>query len=179
MTSPPTRSPLVDRTLAAIGQLEEQARLQQSTWHRCAGAIGEFAGSSVFILLQAALFCGWIWLNRRGSGWQFDPFPHSWLMLVLALEAIFVSTFVLINQHQMHQRAERRAHVNLQFNLLMEAETTKVLSMLQELREHLGMRDTSDDDELRDLARRTEVQQVVEAIDEQLAGSTTSTSTPL
>ncbi len=164
----PTRSPQLDRNVAAIIQLDQQALGQQSVASRLSNAIGRFAGSATFILGQALFFAGWIWLNRPAATWRFDPFPHSWLMLTLALEAICISAFVLISQRQIQERADKRAHVHLQFNLLVEAEITKVLSMLQTLRADLGAPGDADDDELRQLTTRTEIQQVVEAIEQQM-----------
>ena len=161
----PPRSPTLDRNVAAIHQLEQQALGRRSFVGRWSGAIGRFTGSGHFILAQGLMFATWIWLNRSGSTLAFDPYPHSWLMLVLALEAIFISAFVLISQRQMQERADTRAHVNLQFNLLVEAEITKLLTMMQALRADLGAADADDDEELRDLATRTEVQHVVEALE--------------
>ena len=160
------RSPTLNRNVAAIHQLEQQAMGRRSFVGRWSGAIGRFTGSGWFILAQSAVFAGWIWLNRSRSSVQFDPYPHSWLTLVLALEAIFISAFVLISQRQMQEHADTRAHVNLQFNLLVEAEITKLLTMMQALREDLGAADAADDAELRDLATRTEVQHVIEALEQ-------------
>lgn len=168
----PPRSQQLDRNIATIVQLEHQALEQRSIGSRWSDAVGRFAGSAAFILMQALLFAGWIWLNRTSSRFQFDPYPYSWLVLTLALEAIIVSAFVLISQRQMQDRSDRRAHVNLQFNLLVEAEITKLLTMMQELRADLGAPDAAGDDELRDLASRTEVQHVVEAIDLQMTPPT-------
>lgn len=163
------RSPQqVDRNIATIVQMEQTARERRSAADRWSGAIGGFAGSVTFIVVQALFFAAWILANGPSSGIRFDPYPHNWLMLILGFEAIVVSAFVLISQQHMQARAERRAHLNLQFNLLVEAEMTKMLNMLQTLREDLGVPGTSVDEELRDLAARTEVAQVVQALDLQL-----------
>ena len=159
------RSATLDRNVVAIHQIEQEALARRSLVGRWSAAIGRFAGSGWFILAQGSMFGAWIWVNRPNSPVQFDPYPHSWLMLVLALEAIFISAFVLISQRQMQERADTRAHVNLQFNLLVEAEITKLLTMMQALRQDLGAEDAADDEELRDLATRTEVQHVIEALE--------------
>jgi uncharacterized membrane protein len=174
----PLRSPQLERNVAAIIQLDQQAMEQRSIMNRWSDAIGRFVGSPGFIAMQGALFAGWIWVNRADSTMRFDPFPHSWLMLTLALEAICISSFVLISQRQIQERADKRAHVHLQFNLLVEAEMTKALSMLQTLRAELGATDDADDDELKELASRTEVQQVVEAIEQHMTPPTDPLASP-
>lgn len=158
----------VDRNIAAIALLEKDARDQRSASARWSSAIGHFAGSPTFLLLQGLGFAAWVAVNTLAPGLQFDPFPHHWLVLGLALETIFVSTFVLIKQREMEQRVDRRAHLTLQFNLLIEAEMTKVLNMLHALRTDLGVPGVEDDAELRDLAARTEVGQVAQSLDEGL-----------
>jgi uncharacterized membrane protein len=158
----------VDRNIAAIAQLEKDAFDQRSTSARWFSAIGHFAGSARFLLWQSLVFVGWLLVNTLSPTLRFDPYPHHWLVLALALETIFVSTFVLIKQREMEQRVERRAHLTLQFNLLIEAEMTKVLNMLHAMRTDLGVPGGADDAELRDLAARTEVGQVAQLLDEGL-----------
>ncbi len=163
------RAPLqVDRNIAAIAQLEKDALDQRSATARWFSAVGHFAGSPAFLLLQGLGFAVWVAVNTLAPGLHFDPFPHPWLVLGLALETIFVSTFVLIKQREMEQRVERRAHLTLQFNLLIEAEMTKVLNMLHALRTDLGVPGVAEDAELADLAARTEVGQVAQSLDEGL-----------
>jgi uncharacterized membrane protein len=91
-------------------------------------------------------------------------------MLILALEAILLSTFVLINQQQMQKIADRRAHLNLQVDLLTETEMTKLLTEFQRVTAHLGVPGAGDDEDLRDLSIPTEVEQVAQVIEEQLSG---------
>jgi uncharacterized membrane protein len=160
----------VELNIAAIARIEQASLENQSLGDRLAGAIGLFVGSIKFVLVQVAFFAGWIVLNRPASPLRFDPFPHSWLMLIVGLEAILLSTFVLIKQQQMQKLADRRAHLNLQIGLLVESEMTKVLTTFQAVIEHLGVPGLDNDEELRDLSTRTEVEQVAQVLDEQLAG---------
>ena len=76
--------------------------------------------------------------------YQFDPFPYTFLTLVVSLEAIFLSTFILISQNYETRVAERRNHLDLQINLLSEAENTKMLRLLVAISEAMGI-ETEDD----------------------------------
>lgn len=161
------RSPTLDRNAAAIHQIEQQAmeREHSTSAARWFASLGGLVGSPTFIFLQVIGVAVWVWVNRTGGSVHFDPFPYVWLVLGLSLEAIVVSAFVLINQRQLMARAEARARVNLQFNLLIEAEITKLLNMMQELRADMGVSDAQEDAELKEFAAQTEVQKVVEAIE--------------
>jgi uncharacterized membrane protein len=81
------------------------------------------------------------------------------------LEAILLSIFVLINQNRLTRQADRRAHLDLQVNLLAEQESTRTLELLQRITEHLGISRTDDDCEL---ATRTNVEEVVSTLDRTL-----------
>jgi len=69
----------------------------------------------------------------------FDEFPFGLLTLVVSLEAIFLSLFLLISQNRMTRQADKRAHLDLQINLLAEAETTKILRMLERIADKVGV----------------------------------------
>ena len=69
----------------------------------------------------------------------FDPFPYAFLTLVVSLEAIFLSLFILMSQNRAALHADRRAHLDLQINLLAEHESTKTLELLKALCEHHGL----------------------------------------
>ena len=74
-----------------------------------------------------------------------DPFPFQFLTLVVSLEAIFLTTFIMISQNRQGRIAERRNHLDLQINLLAEQENSKMLAMLDAIMEHLGIKDTDPD----------------------------------
>src|SRR6201999_1325045 len=97
--------------------------------------IGAFSGSISFVVVHGFLIGGWVLLNLhpvfRLRPW--DPFPFMFLGSVLSIEAIFLSTFVLIKQSRMSRRADDRAHLDLQINLLAEREMTLMLRLLQHI----------------------------------------------
>ncbi len=94
---------------------------------------------------------------------HFDPYPFQLLTLVVSLEAIFLSTFILISQNRQSRLAERRSHLDLQINLLSEQENTKILTMLEAIVHHFNIPDG--DPEVSVLAESTEPERLVAQIE--------------
>ena len=94
----------------------------------------------------------------------FDPFPYGLLTMIVSLEAIFLSTFVLISQNRLSEEADRRADLDLHIGLLTEAELTKVLKMLHSVTDKLGI-ENDDADELADLELPTNPEDVLAEIE--------------
>jgi uncharacterized membrane protein len=74
----------------------------------------------------------------------FDPFPFVMLAMIASVEAIFVSTFVLISQNRMARIAEKHAELDLQINLLAEHEITRLIHITDAIARHLGVEFYSD-----------------------------------
>jgi uncharacterized membrane protein len=87
---------------------------------RVADAITSFSGSIPFVILHLAWFALWIGVNTIG-GRPFDPFPFGLLTLIVSLEAIFLSTFVLISQNRQSGRSDERAMQDFETNIYSEA----------------------------------------------------------
>jgi uncharacterized membrane protein len=115
-------SDLATRNIRAIAGLEHQALHQRSF-------------TSVFIAIHIVWFTVWISLNlgRIDGIHAFDPYPFTFLTMVVSLEAIFLSIFVLISQNRMAHQADRRAHLDLQINLLAEQENTMMPTVSMDL----------------------------------------------
>jgi uncharacterized membrane protein len=94
-----------------------------------------------------------------------DPFPFTFLTLVVSLEAIFLSTFILISQNHDTKISERRNHLDLQINLLSEQENTQMLTMLRAIAEKVGA-NLSRDDQVRAMSEETKPQRLVKQIKE-------------
>jgi uncharacterized membrane protein len=109
---------------------------------REATAITDFAGSMRFVYLHAAWFALWIAVNTgllAALGLRlvpFDPFPFGFLTLVVSLEAIFLSTFVMISQNRQAAVADARAQADYRVNVRAEAEVTKLLHLVEALVAH-------------------------------------------
>ena len=94
-------------------------RARQSTQDRLADAITRFAGSMRFVYLHVAWFVLWIIYNVAAPS-RFDRFPFGLLTLIVSLEAIFLSTFVMISQNREAQRSDIRAQLDFETNVLGE-----------------------------------------------------------
>ena len=102
------------------------------------------------------------------SSWRpVDPFPFSFLTLVVSLEAIFLSIFVLVSQNNLTRQSERRAHLDLQINLLAEQESTRTVALLERIAAHLHVPVPADPSE-RELAAPTDIRDVVSLLDRAL-----------
>lgn len=162
-----TESP-THKNIRAICALEEQALADRTLSARVGDAIATHAGRTWFIVVHLLWFAVWIWLNLPG-GKAFDPFPFPLLTMIVSLESIFLSLFILMSQNRSGLQAERRNHLDLQINLLAEDENTKMLQMLQAICEHHGLK-IAKDPEVKAMAQRTEVSDVITAISENLPG---------
>ena len=92
-----------------------------------------------------------------------DPFPFTFLTLVVSLEAIFLSTFILISQNHDSKISERRNHLDLQINLLSEQENTQMLVILRAIAEKVGA-NLSSHDQVEALSEETKPQRLVKQI---------------
>ena len=124
----------------------------------------QFVGSPPFLYLHLLWFVLWPAANYLQGRHAFDPYPYFLLVLILAMEAILLATLILMTQNRQQRMAERRAHLDLQINLLAEQETTKVLSMLESIQKHLGI--DRDDPEVAALQQATEPERLVEQIEQ-------------
>ena len=121
----------------------------------------------------------WLVWNVTEPAYAFDAPPFKYLNLLLSIEAITVSTFVLISQNRMSIADTRREHLNLQVNLLAEAEMTNALNLLHHISRHLGLPDPARDAEARELAARTDILEVARHVDARLtAEAATSEAAP-
>ena len=158
---------LTEQNIETIGALEAAAEAERSTTDRLADKITRFAGSMKFVYLHIAWFGAWVGCNSPAilpDSWRFDPFPFTFLTFVVSLEAIFLSTFILISQNHEERIAEKRNHLDLQINLLSEQENSKMLMMLEAIHQRLGIVD--DDPEIGLLEESTRPDRLNEQIEE-------------
>jgi uncharacterized membrane protein len=155
------------RNVDQIAKLESEQVQHRSLTERIAATITRAAGTATFALAHLGWFVGWIVVNaglvRRVR--PFDPFPFNLLTMIVSLDAIFLSIWILISQNQMSRQADRRAHLDLQVNLLAEQESTATLRIVRQLAAHLGLHVVQDDDSL---VGETNVEHLAIAMDEAL-----------
>lgn len=158
-------SPVVQRNIRTLlaKRREEQARLG---WQqRLAITIASFTGSMTFVFLHVVIYGGWILVNcglLPGLP-RFDP-TLVILAMAASVEAIFLSSFILITQNRMMAEADRRADLNLQISLLAEHEITRLISMVTAMAKRMQIKE-ADRPDLEDLAKDVVPEQVLETIE--------------
>ena len=158
----------VAENIQAVVELEEGKDRQRSLSDRVADAIGSFAGTVVFVLVHLVWFGLWTAINlgaRQARAGSSTRIRSSLLCMLVSLEGVLLSTFVLIRQNRMSQRADRRSHIDLQINLLAEKEVSKVIQMLERISERL---EVAVDDEAKELGRMTAVSDLAQELDQKL-----------
>jgi uncharacterized membrane protein len=160
----PALSKVIERNIRTIIHLRTKAAHQRGRQDHIADVITSFSGRMIFAYVHLAWFGIWILLNtgRFGVG-VFDPFPYGLLTMIVSLEAIFLSTFVLISQNRLGEETERRADLDLHIGLLTEHELTRVLQMLDAIQDKLGIVDHANSD-LADLEMETRPEDVLAEI---------------
>ena len=127
---------------------------------RLADAITGFTGSMTFVAIHAAVFGGWIAWNLWFEP-KFDP-SFVILAMVASVEAIFLSTFVLISQNRTAALADERADLDLHINLLAEHELSRLATLVTQIAERLGV--PTDDPSLQEIQQDVSPQRVLDAI---------------
>ena len=143
---------------------------------RVANRLTAWAGSTPFLVIHAVWFAIWIAWNSRYVGQAFfglpafDPYPFGFLTMVVSLEAIFLSIFVLLSQSRESSIAELREELNLQVNLRMEEEVTKTLQLVAGLYRRLGQ-ELAEDPELREMLQPLDSRAIELQLLEQIRGA--------
>ncbi len=147
--------PSAEANINAVVNLEETASKERTLPDRISDAIANFVGTILFVGLHVAWFAFWVGINL--GKFRFDPYPFSLLCMLVSLEGVLLSTFVLIKQNRMSQRADNRAHLDLQINMLAEQEITKLLQLQRLICKKLEIREAESDAEVRELSEVTAV----------------------
>jgi len=143
----------------------------RSPMERFADTLIRIASSTASLVLHIAWFSLWILLNTGVLGTTpFDPFPFGLLTMVVSLEAIFLSVFVLIGQSREASIAELREELTLQVNLRMEAEVTKTLQLVAGLYTRLGHK-VAEDEELREMMQALDAELLERELIAQIRGA--------
>jgi uncharacterized membrane protein len=109
---------------------------------RTADAITEYAGTIGFFLLHLLWFSIWVLVNNGifGSKFVFDPYPFGLLTMIVSLEAIFLSTFILMSQNIAAKKSEMRSEHEYQVNLETEKNVAEILAMVKDIRQEGNIR---------------------------------------
>jgi uncharacterized membrane protein len=139
----------------------------RSTPDRIADAVTKFAGSMGFVYLHLAVVGVWVVVNTGLLPRAVPRFDPTFVILATAasVEAIFLSTFILISQNRMQALADKRSNLDLQVSLLAEHEVTRLVTLVTALARKMGVEEASDP-ELPELARDIAPEKVLDVLEE-------------
>jgi uncharacterized membrane protein len=153
----------------AFGAIKAQHAAERTLIENLADGLNSLASSTPFLLLHVIWFLVWIAWNLGLLGFPtFDPFPFGLLTMVVSLEAIFLSIFVLMSQKRESAIAELREELMLQVNLRMEEEVTKTLQLVAGLYTRMG-HVMAEDEELGDMLRPLDVSTIERELTQEIA----------
>ena len=149
----------------AIAGFRARIKEKKTNMGKFADTLTENFGSTWFLILNALIFIAWlVWNSGFVPGLdQFDPYPFTFLTMTVSLEAIFLSVVVLMSQNRSSRIADLREEIDFELNLRSEAEVTRILIMLDEIHNHLGLK-PEDDDELREMKQKTDIREIEKQI---------------
>jgi uncharacterized membrane protein len=159
--------PPISKNIRAMAEMQKESLAARSTFQWLCDTIAAYAGSIWSVAIHVVWFASWLAYNTLRNG--FDPYPFQLLTLVVSLEAIFLSLFILMSQNLENRQSERRAHFDLQINLLAEAEATKMIKMLQALCAAHNLPEAKDPD-LVAMQKETNPAEVIRTLDEAMSG---------
>jgi uncharacterized membrane protein len=164
---PPGMGSILMRNIDMLKSRRDQEEAAASFQERLAAVITRFTGSMAFVYLHLVLFGSWIVVNLGllSSIPKFDP-SFVILAMMASVEAIFLSTFVLISQNRMAAAADKRADLDLQINLLAEHEVTKLITMVSAIADHLNIK-TNIEIEIEELKQDVAPEAVLDEIEEE------------
>ena len=157
---------VIERNIQAL-QARQRAENRRKPWQdKVADAITAFTGSTLFVGIHLALFGGWIVWNLGWLG--LPPFDKSFVVLAMfaSVEAIFLSTFVLISQNRQAALADQRAELDLQVSLLAEHEITRLVLLVTEMAKRMDIPEAQDP-EIPELEKDVQPEQVLDAIEQE------------
>jgi uncharacterized membrane protein len=166
----PAVASVVDRNIEALLARRRTLDRNQSFGDRVAGKVTAFAGSMAFVYLHVVVVGSWVAWN---AGWFWPPCvdpSFSILAVTASIEAIFLSTFVLINQNRMNELADERADLDVHVGLLTEHEVTHLITLVAAIGRKLKI-DEADAPEIADLQSSTRPEQMMDAMNDQRAST--------
>lgn len=156
---------IVERNISALLEKRQQAEQKKTREERVADAITRFAGSMRFVYLHLVVYGLWVLVNC--GLFPFKRFDPSFVMLatLASVEAIFLSTFILISQNRMQAIADKQADLDLQVSLLAEHEVTTLIKLVRAIAERMDIEEACNP-ELPELMRDVHPEKVLVKIEE-------------
>ena len=155
---------VMERNIKELIKLRQQDEKDKTADEHLADKITRFTGSMSFVYIHIIIFALWIVYNTGLTGLKpIDP-SFTGLMLLTSVEAIFLSTFVLIRQNRMNQLADKRANLDLQVSLLAEHEITKLITLVKAMAHKLDIAEAQNP-EIDELTQNIKPEEILDTID--------------
>ncbi len=160
----PQMARIVERNIRALLDRRQQEERTKTTENRLADAITRFTGSMVFVYIHLTIYSIWIIWNLGWLGLK--PFDPSFVVLAMeaSVEAIFLSTFVLISQNRMNAQADKRADLDLQVSLLAEHEVTRLITLVNAIATKMEI-DIAQHPEIQELEKDVRPEKVLDTME--------------
>ncbi len=167
---PPALAHVVERNIQALLARRQEEDKRRGLQDRLADAMTRFTGSMPFVYIHLAVFGLWITLNLPWAppGVRFDP-QFTVLAMAASVEAIFLSTFVLVSQNRLAALTDQRADLDLQVSLLGEHEVTHLIRLVTAMARRMGVAEARDP-ELAELAEDVQPEKVLDEMEHTAQG---------
>jgi uncharacterized membrane protein len=166
----PTDSSHLREHIDLISKHEEEFLARRTAAERVGDSLGAFIGSLTFIGIHVAWFGSWILVNtfKVGEFPHFDPVPFPILDTIVAVEAIFLASVIVMRQSRLSRRSDERDHLILQVLLLAEKEVTAVLQIERQIAARVGLPEVAQNVEITQLSQNTSIDDVATSLKESL-----------
>jgi uncharacterized membrane protein len=156
---------VVERNVNTLLHRRKMESEDRSRQERFVDSITSFAGSMSSVYIHLLVFGIWTLWNLGYLG--LDPFDKTFIRLATfaTIEAIFLTTFVLIGQKRSNLQADKWAELDLQVSLLTEHEVTRLLSLVKEMAKKMNIEDANDK-EIEELSKETNPEKVLDKMEE-------------
>jgi uncharacterized membrane protein len=156
-----------EANVRAVIALERETLGDRTLLQRVTDSVTAAVSSPAFIVAHLAWFAFWVGINTFVAR-EFDPYPFSLLTLLVSLEAILLTGFVLMSQDRMTKLADKRTHLDLQVNLLAEQELTAILRVVCLVADKAGVDLNGCDPNLDKLLNQTNVKVIADELTREL-----------
>jgi uncharacterized membrane protein len=152
-----------------IAKHEQEFLARRTRSERLGDSLGAFIGSLKFVTIHIGLFATWLLLNIFPWGVpHFDAYPFPLLNVLVAIEAIFLASFIVMRQSRLGRRSDERNHLILQILMLTEKEITAVLSIERQLAARLGLEEISTNAEIEQLTQKTPIDELAQTVNDEI-----------
>jgi uncharacterized membrane protein len=162
----PTDSSHLQEHIEIVLKHEEEFLARRTGAERLGDVIGTFVGSLFFIGIHGVWFTAWILINtlQLTQAHHFDPLPFPLLDTMVAIEAIFLASFIVMRQSRLSRRSDERDHLILQVLLMAEKEITVVLQIERQMAAKAGLAEVAEDSDIHQLSQKTSIDDVAQSL---------------